>query len=226
MVFALSSRLEDHLMKATCRERSALLCLSAVVTGAMVLAVVHAVAWSAAAGTEVPAGPRHVQEETASDTDGHGVAVSACHGENTICSVLGYDFDSVSFECRGLDQDIFRFTGGEGERVCIRLEANPPDPGVGKRALLVLTNRTLGLRLFRRLNTGLPHGIAVTLPVTGEYCVVVAESPLTPGDRVCVGERYKGDYCITLKASPDTLNTFEEAASVEPRYEQGVSGLI
>jgi hypothetical protein len=166
------------------------------------------------------------QEEMDYPRDNSGAPDTLLQDEGTICSVLGYDFDAAGLKCEGLDQDIFRFTGTKGERVSLHLAADPPDGGIGKRALLILTNRTLDLHLFRRLNTGLPHGIAVTLPVSGEYCVVVAESPPSPGDKICVGERYSGDYCITLKATPRTLATFKEAASVEQRYEEGRAGMI
>jgi len=215
-------------MKAISREQSAVLSLflAVVATGSIALAVVHAGAPSVPIGTDHDTRRLEVGEEKAWGTEEQGRPIMKCHAEGSICSVLGYDFQAAALECKGLDQDIFRFSGREGERVCVRLESDPPEPGVGKRAMLILTNRTLGLRLFRRLNTGLPHGITVTLPETGEYCVVVAESPLTPGDRMCVGERYKGDYCITLEASPETADSFAAAASVEPRREEGISGLI
>lgn len=126
----------------------------------------------------------------------------------TICSTLGAKGNRS-------DADVFRFNGTEGEDVTIRLEASPPESGAGKRVMLVLRNVTGGLQLFRRINRALPHEITVTLPLSGDYQVMVAESPGTPGDRVVWGERYFGDYCIVLEGSPELLETFEVARSVE-----------
>ena len=126
----------------------------------------------------------------------------------SLCSTLGNDPKAYA-----LDQDIFKFNGTEGETVTVRLEADPPEAGLGKRATLVLRNMTDGLQLFRRLDTGLPHEITVTLPVSAEYHVLVGEKL---NEAALWGERaYAGDYCITLEASPDTCQTFEATDSVE-----------
>lgn len=125
-----------------------------------------------------------------------------------ICSTLGNDPRP-----HALDQDTFKFNGTGGETVTIRLEADPPEAGLGQRTTLVLRNVTGGLQLFRRLNTGLPHEITVTLPVSGEYHVLVGEQL---GKQILWGEeRYIGDYCVALQASLETLATFEATASVE-----------
>lgn len=58
----------------------------------------------------------------------------------------------------------------------VRLEANPPEGGFREGATLVFRNMTGGLQLFRRQDTALPHEITVTLPLSGEYRVVVGES--------------------------------------------------
>jgi hypothetical protein len=131
-------------------------------------------------------------------------------GVATICSTLG---DGA--KGNRSDVDVFSFNGTEGEGVTIRLEANPPESGSGKRVMLVLRNMTGGLQLFRRLNSALPHEITVTLPVSGDYQVMVAEPPGTAGDRVLWGERYLGDYCVVLEGSPESVQTFEVARSVE-----------
>jgi len=124
-----------------------------------------------------------------------------------LCSTLGNDLRPYA-----LDQDIYKFNGTEGEIVTVRLEADPPEAGWGERATLVLRNVTGGLQLFKRRDTGLPHEITVTLPFSGEYRVVVGEST---GSAILWGERYIGDYCVTLQATPDTCQTFETATSVE-----------
>ena len=128
-----------------------------------------------------------------------------------LCSTLGNDPRPYA-----QDQDVFKFNGTEGETVTVRLEANPPEAGFRngfrERATLVLRNKTGGLRLFRRQHTELPHEITVTLPLSGEYRVVVAEST---GPALVWGEKYMGDYCVTLQATPGTCGTFETATSVE-----------
>jgi len=131
-------------------------------------------------------------------------------GVTTICSTLGNGAKG-----NRSDADVFSFNGTEGEDVIIRLEANPPESGSGKRVMLVLRNMTGGLQLFKRLNSALPHEITATLPVSGDYQVMVAESPGTAGGRVLWGERYLGDYCVVLEGSPESVQTFEVARSVE-----------
>jgi|LGVF01.1.fsa_nt_gb hypothetical protein len=137
---------------------------------------------------------------------------SACkdEGGKTICSTLGNDPKPYH-----LDQDIFRFYGTKGETVTIRLEADPPEFGSGKRATLILRNKTGAPQLFRRHRTALPHEITATLPISGNYTVIVAEQPKNAWARILWGERYNGDYCITLEASPDTCQTLEPALYVE-----------
>ncbi|MDY6954150.1 MAG: hypothetical protein SWE60_21805, partial [Thermodesulfobacteriota bacterium] len=118
--------------------------------------------------------------------------------EGTLCAILGND----GFR---RDEDTFRFSGTKGETVTVRLEADPPESGSGKMATLILQNQTGGFwLLFRRQARPLPHEITATLPLSGEYRVIVVERNRAPW-----GHGYNGDYCLTLEATAETSQTFE-----------------
>ncbi|MDY6950242.1 MAG: Ig-like domain-containing protein [Thermodesulfobacteriota bacterium] len=134
---------------------------------------------------------------------------SACQndGKRTICSILGDDSRQYA-----ADGDTFEFQGAKGENVTVRLESSPPECGSGKRAVLILRSLGRGFPLFKRLNDALPLEMTVTLPVTGDYHVKVMESS---GRAVIWGQKYEGDYCVTLEASPETVATFVPDLDVE-----------
>ena len=119
----------------------------------------------------------------------------------TLCATLGIN----GF---GRDEDTFRFFGGKGETVTVRMEADPPEAGSGKRATLVLGHET-GMWQFARYVGTLPHEISMTLPLSGEYHVSVREQRHS-----IWGPTYQGAYCVTLEASPEVSQTFE-ALSVD-----------
>jgi len=108
-----------------------------------------------------------------------------------------------------LDIDIFKFRGTKGETVTIRIEANPP-PGSGKRLTLILTDKIKGTVLVKLDRSVLPNDITAKLLATGEYLITVAEQPL-----IAKGERYRGSYCLTLKARPETYQTLAPYLWVE-----------
>lgn len=56
----------------------------------------------------------------------------------------------------------------------------------------------------------LPNAITTKLPATGIYLIIVAEQPI-----IFRGKRYNGKYCLTLKASPETNQTFTAFQWVE-----------
>jgi len=137
------------------------------------------------------------------DSNGNGIG-DACDFKK-ICSYLGNDpKPSV------LDIDIFKFLGTKGETVTIRIEANPPQGGSGKRLTLILTDKIKGTVLLKFDRSVLPNEITAKLPATGEYLITVAEQLL-----IAKGERYRGSYCLTLKASPGTYQTLAPALWVE-----------
>ncbi|MDY6839507.1 MAG: hypothetical protein SWH78_16195 [Thermodesulfobacteriota bacterium] len=125
----------------------------------------------------------------------------------TLCSTLGDDPRRYA-----PDMDVFKFSGSEGETVTVTLESSPPEYGAGQRAVLIIRSLCRGLRLFKRFNDALPLVMTVTLPVTGDYHVKVMEAP---GRAVIWGEKYKGDYCLTLEASPYTVATFVPDLDIE-----------
>jgi len=137
------------------------------------------------------------------DSNGNGIG-DACDFKK-ICSYLGND-PKPSL----LDLDIFKFRGTKGETVTIRIEANPTQAGSGKRVSLILTDKIKGTVLIKLDRGQLPNEIKAKLPATGEYLITVAEQPL-----IAKGERYRGSYCLTLKASPGTYQTFAPFLWVE-----------
>jgi len=132
------------------------------------------------------------------DSDGDGIG-DACEsgGVKTICSILGNNPKPLI-----PDTDVFGFSGTTGETVTIQIEANPPEAGSGKRLTLILTDKIKGKVLVRLDRSVLPNEITAKLPATGEYLITIAEQILTAKDK-----RFKGDYCLTLKASPVTYHT-------------------
>jgi len=141
----------------------------------------------------------------------YGVSVDyrgECGGSNgTLCSTLGDDPSPYA-----PDMDVFKFSGNHGETVTVTLESNPPEYGSGQRAVLIIRSLCRGLRLFKRLNDKLPLQMTVTLPMTGDYHIKVMDAP---GRDVIWGQKYQGDYCVTLDASPETVETFVPDLDVE-----------
>lgn len=137
------------------------------------------------------------------DSNGNGIG-DACESK-TICSILGND-PKPSI----LDHDIFKFRGTKAETVKIRIEADPSSAGSGKRVTLILTDKIKGTVLLKLDRSVLPNEITAKLPATGEYLITVAEQPL-----IAKGERYGGEYCLTLKARPETYQTLAPYLWVE-----------
>ncbi|MDY6989262.1 MAG: cadherin-like domain-containing protein [Thermodesulfobacteriota bacterium] len=135
------------------------------------------------------------------------VTVHVVGGGATICAFLGDDPRLYA-----QDMDVFEFSGTAGEMVTVSLESSPPEYGAGQRAVLIMRSLGHGLRLFKRLNNALPLEMTVILPVSGDYHVKVMEAP---GREVIWGEKYQGEYCVTLEASPEICDTFAQAYSVE-----------
>jgi hypothetical protein len=82
--------------------------------------------------------------------------------------------------------------------------------GSGKRVTLILTDKIKGTVLVKLDRSEIPNEITAKLPATGEYLITVAEQVLTPKDK-----RFKGDYCLTLEATPEIYQTLEPFLLVE-----------
>jgi hypothetical protein len=137
------------------------------------------------------------------DSNGNGIG-DACDF-NKICSNLGNDPHPLL-----PDIDIFKFSATKGETVTIRIDADPSEAGTGKKLTLILTDKIRGTVLVKLDRSQLPNEITAKLPKTGEYLITVAEQILTTKDK-----RYKGDYCLTLEATPEIYQTLEPTPLVE-----------
>jgi hypothetical protein len=137
--------------------------------------------------------------------DGNGNGIGDACDFKKICSYLGND-PKPSIP----DIDIFKFRGTKGETVTIRIEANPPEAGSGKRVTLILTDKIKGTVLLKLDRSVLPNEITAKLPATGEYLITVAEQPL-----IAKGEKYRGAYCLTLGTTTDNYKTLAPAFWVE-----------
>jgi streptogramin lyase len=136
-------------------------------------------------------------------TPGQMLVVEA--GVTKVCSFLGDD-PKPSL----LDQDIFTFNGTQGEGVTVRLEADPSGSHTGERATLVLKDRMRRVWLVRIDRSALPNEIAVTLPASGTYDIIVGEQP-----KFALGRRFRGNYCLTLESSQDAWQTLATTRWVE-----------
>jgi DNA-binding beta-propeller fold protein YncE len=120
----------------------------------------------------------------------------------TLCATLGDDTPPSR-----LDQDLFHFTGTQGETVALTLEALPSPDNTGDYATLVLLAAIRRVRFVRTDSNALPATLAATLPATGRYLLTVLEQP-----RWAPGEPFSGDYCVTLQASAGAWQTLEPTA--------------
>jgi hypothetical protein len=148
-----------------------------------------------------------VQDNQGAVSNEATVTVLVAGSGGVICSFLGDDPRPYA-----PDMDVFGFSGTEGAIVTVRLESDPYEYGAGQRAVLIMRSLGRGLRLFKRLQDTLPLEMTVTLPVSGDYHVKVMEAG---GREVIWGENYEGDYCVTLEGSPEIIDTFGPAYSVE-----------
>ena len=107
-----------------------------------------------------------------------------------ICSALGGH--------RLPDVHLFSFIGGMGEKVTVKLAANPAGTFTPGRAALTV----FGISLLRLDATDLPNTITATLPRTGNYFVTVAELLLRTG-------KFKGDYCVSVESTQNAWQTLQ-----------------
>ena len=108
-----------------------------------------------------------------------------------------------------VDDDVFSFVGTAGEEVTVTLEAAGADTG---SANLSLIDAMSGVDFRRTSREELPTGFTATLPADGEYRVWILELP----PLIFIGgEKFSGDYCLTVEASQGAAQTLTALASVE-----------
>jgi hypothetical protein len=128
-------------------------------------------------------------------------SISTTPAQNQLCAYLGNDDCSSN-----PDQDLYRFEGSKGEKITVTLEVDEDgENNGGKRAILILKNNKKKARFYKIDRSNLPNQITATLPADGEYTIVVAEFPGSSG-----GERFQGDYCLTLEGTTGILETLSE----------------
>jgi hypothetical protein len=74
----------------------------------------------------------------------------------------------------------------------------------------IVSDAIKGAVLVQIDNSALPNEITATLPATGTYLITIAEQPL-----LAPGERFRGDYCVTLESSGGATQMLEPTAWVE-----------
>ncbi|MDY6950243.1 MAG: hypothetical protein SWE60_01915 [Thermodesulfobacteriota bacterium] len=123
-----------------------------------------------------------------------------------VCSTLGNDRIRPR-----RDLDMFRFYGTEGEIVTLRVEADSPEASFGK-----LVHFACSPHMAQRRPVALPHEITMTLPRSGYYYFSLGASRTRELSMIRRWwQKYSGDYCVTLEASPETCETLEPYRSVE-----------
>ncbi len=134
----------------------------------------------------------------------------------TICPYLG-DHLFAGFSSF-LDCDAFTINREEGEEIIIKLEEDPLGAYTGENAVLVCES-PIDVSLFKinrkfwltETERGeLPLEIIFALPTAGQYRIKVGQSLFRRKDgRFYFGDRYKGDYCLTLGSSGAAWQTLE-----------------
>jgi PKD repeat protein len=115
-----------------------------------------------------------------------------------------------------LDKDIYKFKGTAGETVTISLDEIKQKAGSGKRATLILKDAIRHVRLVETDQGALPNIISVTLPADGTYQIIVSDEIIGSKEaQVAIGKAFKGDYRLTLEASPETAETLIKTSWVE-----------
>jgi hypothetical protein len=132
------------------------------------------------------------------------IQVESASTAGRLCSILGNDPSPSQ-----LDHDVFRFDGVAGERIVLTLERDGAGTSEGDRATLLLVDAIRGVMLTGTDGV-LPGQIAMALPRTGRYHVVVAEQITS-----LRAARFRGAYCLSLDASAGAQQTLAPHSGVE-----------
>jgi hypothetical protein len=135
--------------------------------------------------------------------NGQVTALATTQSPARLCTSLGNDAHKYL-----PDLDVFEFLGKKGEKVKIRIEADPGGSYSGNDVWLALSFKGKNIPWLLRLRKGvLSMDLDATLPANGTYTISVVEKI----NRVA----FKGDYCLTLKAQSETENTLVPTRWVE-----------
>ena len=114
------------------------------------------------------------------------------------------------------DYDLFLLDGEKGEKVTIRLAANPLGYYRGKKATVLFKDGIRGLRFKRKNNGVLPNAITAVLPKSGKYRIWVIEQPRWRGWRCWKKQNsFQGSYCLTVESSKNAARTLRATRWVE-----------
>lgn len=107
------------------------------------------------------------------------------------------------------DHDTFRFHGTEGDNIVIWIENDPAAGHIGKLATLTLRDAIHNVVLTREIGS-LPLEVAVTLPESGEYNIVVSQFLLLNKDKW-----FRGNYFLHLDSSIGNIDEIHPSEDVE-----------
>jgi hypothetical protein len=174
------------------------------------------------------ADPSTTTDPTNSDSDGDGISdgeedlngdgsYDPGQGETdptgmgsgtTVCSVLGN-----GRKASHKDKDIFTFYGNTDETVSIKLEEVVPGSFEGMKVKLELKDKVKKAKLKEKAHNALPLAINATLPADGDYQIIISEKHGKKHGKH--GNRFQGDYCLTVESSENAYQTLSPTRWVE-----------
>jgi len=107
------------------------------------------------------------------------------------------------------DRDTFSFQGTEGDSVLVTLEEDPESGHIGEEATLILRDGANGSFIREIITGALPIEIMATLPVSGEYELVVEQHGIP------IDLRYRGNYFLSIESASGEIQEIRPSEDVE-----------